>query len=61
VAFVRTKRQGDRVSHYLVGNKREGKKVTQRVIKYLATELRAEDQIEAMRRVKNEGSIVRES
>jgi len=50
VAFVRTKRQGDRIYYYLVENKREGKKVRQKVIKYLGTEPPTKEQIETMRR-----------
>ncbi len=50
MAFVRTKRQGDRIYYYLVENKRDGKKVKQKVIKYLGTEPPTKEQIEAMRR-----------
>jgi len=50
VAFVRTKRQGDRIYYYLVENKREGKKVRQKVLKYLGTEAPTNEQIEAIRR-----------
>jgi len=50
VAFVRTKRQGDRIYYYLVENRREGKKVRQKVIKYLGTEPPTEEQIEIIRR-----------
>jgi len=46
VAFVRTKRQGNRIYYYLVENKREGKKVRQKVIKYLGTEPPTKEQIE---------------
>jgi len=61
VAFVRTKRQGNRIYYYLVESKREGKKVRQKVIKYLGTKPPTKEQIETMRRVKDEGSIVRKS
>ena len=50
VAFVRTKRKGDRVYYYLVESKRDGNKVRQKVIKYLGTERPTKEQIEAMRR-----------
>ena len=50
MAFVRTKRQGDRIYYYLVENKREGKKVRQKVLKYLGTEAPTKEQIETMRR-----------
>ncbi len=50
MAYVRTKRRGQRLYYYLVESKREGKKVRQKVIKYLGTELPTKEQIEAMRR-----------
>ncbi|MBA7558568.1 hypothetical protein ES708_00172 [subsurface metagenome] len=50
MAFVRTKRKGNRIYYYLVENKREGKKVRQKVIKYLGTEAPTNEQIETMRR-----------
>ena len=50
MAFIRTKRQGNRIYYYLVESKREGKKVRQKVIKYLGTELPTKEQIEAVRR-----------
>lgn len=37
MAFVRAKKRGDKVYYYLVENKREGKKVRQKVLKYLGT------------------------
>jgi len=46
VAFVRTKRKGNRIYYYLVENKREGKKVRQKVIKYLGTETPTKERIE---------------
>jgi len=52
MAFVRVKQQGDRSYYYLVENKREGKKVRQRVIRYLGTEAPTKEQIESMRREK---------
>ena len=54
MAFVRTKRQGDRIYYYLVENRREGKKVRQKVIKYLGTEPPTKEQIETIRRSKDE-------
>ena len=50
MAFVRTKRKGNRIYYYLVESKREGKKVRQKVIKYLGTEPPTKEQIEAVRR-----------
>ena len=50
MAFVRTKRQGNRIYYYLVENRREGKKVRQKVIKYLGTEPPTKEQIETIRR-----------
>jgi len=50
VTFVRTKRKGNKIYYYLVENKRDGKKVRQKVIKYLGTELPTKEQIETMRR-----------
>jgi len=37
MAFIRAKRFGNKVYYYLVENKREGKKVKQKVLKYLGT------------------------
>jgi len=50
MAFVRTKRQGDRIYYYLVESRREGKKVRQKVIRYLGTEAPTKEQIETIRR-----------
>jgi len=50
VAFIRTKRQGNRIYYYLVENKREGKKVRQKVIKYLGAKPPTKAQIETIRR-----------
>jgi len=63
VAFVRVKRQGNRTYYYLVENKREGKKVRQKVIKYLGIEPPTKEQIEIMMRQRggrNESSAIRE-
>ena len=49
MAFVRSKRKDNRTYYYLVESKREGKKVRQKVIKYLGTKLPTEEQIETMR------------
>ena len=46
MAFVRAKRQGNRIYYYLVESRREGKKVRQKVIKYLGTEPPTKEQIE---------------
>jgi len=48
--YVRAKRRGQKVYYYLVESKREGKKVRQKVIRYLGTELPTKEQIETMRR-----------
>ena len=50
MAFVRVKRFGNHEYYYLVEGKREGKKVRQKVIKYLGTEPPTKEQIETMRR-----------
>ena len=38
VPFVRVKRRGNRTYYYLVENQRSGKKVKQRIIRYLGTD-----------------------
>jgi len=50
MAFVRTKRIKNRTYYYLVESRREGKRVRQKVIKYLGTEAPTKEEIEAMRR-----------
>ena len=50
MVFVRGKRQGNRTYYYLVENHRDGKKVRQKVIKYLGTERPTKEQIENVRR-----------
>jgi len=50
MAFIRVKRHGNREYYYLVEGKREGKKVRQKVIKYLGTKPPTKEQIEAVRR-----------
>jgi len=50
MAFVRVKRHGKREYYYLVEGKREGKKVRQKVIKYLGTKMPTKAQIETIRR-----------
>jgi len=55
IVFVRTKRKGGGVYYYLVESKREGKKVRQKIIKYLGAEPPTKEQIESMiRRIKDE-------
>ena len=61
MAFVRAKRQGNRTYYYLVENHRDGKKVRQKVIKYLGTEMPSREQIENVRREKDESSTLRQS
>ncbi len=51
MAFIRTKRQGNRTYYYLVKNKREGKKVRQKVIKYLGTERPTGESLEEIKRI----------
>ncbi len=46
MAFVRTKRKGNRIYYYLVENRREGERVRQKVIKYLGAEPPTKEQIE---------------
>ena len=50
MAFVRTKRKGNRTYYYLVESRREGNKVRQKVIKYLGAEMPTKEQIETFRR-----------
>ena len=52
MVFVRGKQQGNRTYYYLVENHRDGKKVKQKVIKYLGTEMPTKEQLEDMRRDK---------
>ena len=61
MAFVRAKRQGNRTYYYLVENHQNGKKVRQKVIKYLGTEMPSREQIENVRREKDESSTLRQS
>jgi len=49
MAFIRSKRKGNRVYYYLVENRREGKKVRQKVIKYLGAERPTKEQELSMR------------
>ena len=48
MAYVRTKRRGQRVYYYLVESKREGDKVRQRVIRYLGTKPPAKEELETI-------------
>ena len=50
MAFIRTKRKGNRTYYYLVESRREGNKVRQKVIKYLGAEMPTKEQIETLRR-----------
>ena len=61
MAFIRSKRKGNRIYYYFVESKREGSKVRQRVIKYLGTEMPTKEQVEAMTGGSNESSILRQS
>ena len=49
MAFVRTKRQGNKTYYYLVESRREGSKVRQKVIRYLGTEKPTKVQLEALK------------
>jgi hypothetical protein len=46
MAYVRTKRRGQRLYYYLVESKREGDKVRQRVIRYLGTKPPTKEELE---------------
>lgn len=48
VPYVRVKRRGNRTYYYLVESKREGKKVRQRVIRYLGTRPPMKDELETI-------------
>ncbi len=61
MAFVRAKRQGNRTYFYLVENHRDGKKVRQKAIKYLGTEMPTKEQVEAMTGGSNENRTLRQS
>jgi hypothetical protein len=50
MSFVRTKQIKNRTYYYLVESKRDGKKVRQKVIKYLGAEPPTKEQIETARR-----------
>jgi len=39
MAFIRARKRGEKIYYYLVENRREGKKVKQRVLKYLGVNL----------------------
>ncbi len=38
MAFIRERRRGNRTYYYLVENRREGKKVRQKVLQYVGTQ-----------------------
>ena len=46
MAYVRTKRRGQKVYYYLVESKREGNKVRQQIIRYLGTKPPTEEELE---------------
>jgi len=46
MAYVRTKRRGQRLYYYLVESKREGDKVRQRVIRYLGTKPSTKEELQ---------------
>ena len=48
MAFIRVKRRKDRNYYYLVENRREGKKVRQKVLKYLGASI--PEDIESIKR-----------
>jgi len=50
MAFVRTKKIKGGTYYYLVESIREGKRVRQKVIKYLGTKAPTKEEIEAVRR-----------
>jgi len=45
MAYVRTKRRGQKLYYYLVESKREGDKVRQRIICYLGTKPPTEEEL----------------
>ena len=45
MAYVRTKRRGQKLYYYLVESKREGDKVRQRIIRYLGTKPPTEEEL----------------
>ena len=46
--YVRAKHRGQKVYYYLVESKREGKKVRQRIIRYIGTKPPTEEEVENM-------------
>lgn len=55
VSYVRAKRRGNRIYYYLVESRREGKKVRQRVIRYLGTKPPTKQDLETiLRRIQDE-------
>jgi hypothetical protein len=48
MSYVRAKRRGNRTYYYLVESKREGKRVRQRVIRYLGTEVPTKEKLETI-------------
>ena len=46
--FVRAKHRGQKVYYYLVESKREGKKVRQRIMRYIGTKPPTEEELENM-------------
>ena len=46
--YVRAKYRGQKVYYYLVESKREGKKVRQRIIRYIGTKPPTEEELENM-------------
>jgi len=46
--YVRAKHRGQKVYYYLVESKREGKKVRQRIIRYIGTKPPTEEELENM-------------
>lgn len=50
VAYVRVKRRGNKSYYYLVESKREGKRVSQHIIRYLGTEPPTKEQLETLLR-----------
>ncbi len=48
MSYVRAKRRGNRTYYYLVESKREGKKVKQRIICYLGTEMPTKEKLETI-------------
>lgn len=48
MSYVRAKRRGNKIYYYLVESKREGRRVRQRIIRYLGTEMPTKEKLETI-------------